>query len=102
MSGEVILMEDFQPAIETPIRAHIRASEEAHEDWDWAVDKSFECINEAQNPQKIEMLISNLADDLMRIAKELSGKKYPVTQLYDAVSRGIELNSGLCEHCSGE
>ena len=103
MSGEVISMEDFQEAIvkevtETPATAQ----EQAQEDWDWAVDKSFECITEAQGTQKIEMLISNLADDLIRISAEICGEKYPVTQLYDAISRGIDMDHGACDTCSGK
>ena len=91
MSGEVISMEEFNASVQPNI---------VQQDWEWAVDKSFECINESPNIQSIEMLISHLADDLVRIVEEISGEKYPVSNLYDAISRG--LNLGTCEHCSGE
>jgi|TARA_R100000049_G_C1948126_1_gene94203 hypothetical protein len=91
MSGEVISMEEFNTSAQPDI---------VQEDWEWAVDKSFECISEACNSRKIEMLISHLADDLVRILGETSSEKYPVSNLYDAISRG--LNMGTCEHCSGE
>ena len=91
MSGEVISMEEFNASVQPNI---------VQQDWEWAVDKSFECIKEADNSQKIEMLISHLADDLVRIVEEVSGEKYPVSNLYDAISRGLNLDT--CEHCSGQ